>query len=177
MSEPYDLSSNETFEEVAAMFEQVFEGTSTECLPATELEPLREHITRLTEGHKIEWDEKSMGFLDARGSFEDGPSWIATPLVDSELAYLVALHEIGHIVLRLDSFEDATDSGQPVRLYANEAAVWEWALDNSMIAPSTDAAEKIAVFLLTDDPGEGRQEALQRVRARISDVRARLTST
>ncbi len=87
--------------------------------------------------------------------------------METELAYFVALHEIGLVVLQLGSFDEPSSDERPSRLYLNEGAVWEWAPQEAIESRSEDAAEKIRVFLLSDDPGEGQQEALARVARKV----------
>ena len=79
---------------------------------------------------------------------------------------------IGHVVLQVVSHERVRSDERARRLYLNQAAVWEWALDVSPITPSADAAEKIRLMLtFFDDPGDGREEAVARLVKKLAQVR------
>lgn len=93
---------------------------------------------------------------------------IHTPPVGSELGYLVAFHEIGHVELQLPSHDPEPDVPGAKRLFMNEAEVWIWAIDRAPFPPSEDAEAKILVLLYCDDPGEGLAVARARVREACS---------
>lgn len=59
------------------------------------------------------------------------------PIRDDEMAYFVALHEIGHVAIGMK---------QP-RL-EREAAAWEWALENSLIYPHYSTRQRICALLV-----------------------------
>lgn len=163
---------NLSLEELLALLDQIWEGPASAPLPPQSIAHLRDHIEQLVQEHRIRWEEKPIRFHDAQGSLASDDRSITTPMLTSELAYFVTLHEIGHIVLQLPSHDDPVEGQElPTRFYGNEASVWEWALDESIVAPSADAAEKIPRFLYSDDPGESREEAHERVRRKLDEVR------
>lgn len=59
------------------------------------------------------------------------------PIVDNEMAYFVALHELGHVAIGMK---------QP-RL-DREAAAWIWALENSAIYPHYATRQRICALLV-----------------------------
>lgn len=163
---------NLSFEEILALLDQIWEGPASAPLPAKSNARLRDHIEQLVQEHKIRWEEKPIRFHDAHGSLAPDDRSITAPMLTSELAYFVTLHEIGHIVLQLPSHDDLVEGPElPTRFYGNEASVWEWALDESIVPPSPDAAEKIPRFLHSDDPGDSPEEARERVRRKLAEVR------
>lgn len=142
----------------------MFAGPCTEPLAADDAAQLREHLDTVLAEHRITLREEPIGWMDAEGDLETRE--IIVPILGSELAYFVALHECGHIVLGLVSFGDDADAdGTPVRLYDNEASVWEWAIGIATTAPSADAEEKILKFLASSERGPGREAAPSRVRS------------
>ena len=148
---------------LAALDDAMFDGPCRQPLPHDQAARLREHIWNLASVHGITLSEANIPFLTAYGEVDGDKRKIVTPNLGSELAYFVALHEIGHFVLQLPSDEVPADGGPPMRLYVNEAAVWEWAVANSQVPPSADAEQKFLKFLISDDPGPGRAEAIDRV--------------
>lgn len=59
------------------------------------------------------------------------------PLGRDQMAYLVALHEIGHIVV-----------GMKYPRLEREALAWEWALENSIVEPSYQTRQRICACLV-----------------------------
>ena len=78
-----------------------FEGPCSESLDSAEARRLRDHIESLSSAHRITVVEREMQWVDAWG--EPDARKIVVPPLGSELAYFVALHEIGHLVLGLPS--------------------------------------------------------------------------
>jgi hypothetical protein len=149
-----------------------FSGESSERLTEEDLNSRRAHVQRLVTEHGIGWEEAAIPFLEAEGSIDPAERFIRTPIVDTEIAYFTALHEIGHVVLDLPSFGPGESDEEPERrLYSNEASVWEWALDEAEAPPSLDAAQTIDFTLLSDEPAPSRADAVQRVRRKLDEVR------
>jgi hypothetical protein len=154
------------------LVEIMFEGPCIKPLPTDEAARLREHLDGVLTEHRIILHEKPIGWMDADGGLETRD--VVVPELGSELAYFVALHECGHVVLGLESFAEGTDvDGSPIRRYDNEATVWEWAIDTALMAPSEDAEEKILKYLASSEPGPGREAAPGRVRESCAARRAR----
>lgn len=92
---------------------------------------LREQIEHLAAEYGI-----TMDYIEAGGdvawfvSAGDLPSRkIEVPAIEDELSYFTALHEIGHVVLNMPTYED----GSTEPSLNNEVAVWAWALGKSII--------------------------------------------
>jgi hypothetical protein len=162
------MSGTDSFDP-EALFEQLhglmFSGACVQPLPAAEVAPLREHIAALLDEHRLTMREEQIKWLDAYADLERRE--IVVPPMDCELGYFVALHEIGHFVLGLDSGDAAC------RRYDNEATVDEWVMETALVAPSDDAEQKLVKFLITDEPGPGRAEAPGRVSAACAARRQR----
>jgi hypothetical protein len=95
------------------------------------IEQLHQHVLDLWGREDgIEWDTKS-GW-GAKADPENGT--IRIPLIRSEAAYPVALHEIGHIRCRhLDNLDDLGPEDAAREVLACERRAWEWARDNALI--------------------------------------------
>lgn len=83
-------------------------------------ESLRAHALGLAEKHGIEVVYRGHGIAYRKDRR------VTIPEIRGQVSYLVALHEIGHIVIRPEP---------PLRLQ-QEAAAWRWALDNSIVEPT-----------------------------------------
>lgn len=86
-----------------------------------------EHIARLLKTHKI-YECRVQKIEEARATIG---TWkvVHIPKVEDSLTYLVALHEIGHILTHRNN------AGKLVR----ESRAWEWALDNIECEITEDA--------------------------------------
>ena len=102
---------------------------------------LREHVERLAKEHSLEWRAKEISWLEAEGVIGEG--WFESPKMRNEFDYLVALHEIGHHVLGLLTYDDGKVS------FSNEVDVWEWALEEAIIEPSEPALAQVRLSLQT----------------------------
>lgn len=160
LTEPPD----DEIDPIIALLDSVLEGPCREPFETDIDAEWRSTIDELLSTHNIEHVQQPMSPRDSYGEWNDEGGTIFTPALGSELAYLVALHEIGHIVLRLPSHDPSPDAPEAVRLFTNEAAVWEWAIEHAPTAPSSDAELKILALLFSDDPGLGLSEARTRVR-------------
>lgn len=71
---------------------------------------------------------------------------------DPEMAYFVALHELGHSILGHHSTNDESDDQN----VSNEIAAWDWAITHAMIQPSDETLIGIQEALSTyTDGAEG----------------------
>lgn len=96
-------------------------------------ERLEEHTRRLCASLKIEEEVKP-----GRGRAKVRLRQIQRPPIQGdEMAYFVALHEIGHIVIGL----------RATRL-EREALAWEWALKNAIIEPHYSTRQRICANLV-----------------------------
>lgn len=59
------------------------------------------------------------------------------PIKDDEMAYFIALHELGHIVI-----------GMHASRLEREALAWEWALKNAIIEPHYSTRQRICANLI-----------------------------
>jgi hypothetical protein len=78
--------------------------------------------------HNVEWLARQYNIEivhRGRGAAMRRSRRITIPPVRGRMSYLVALHEIGHIVGR----------NPPLRL-SQEVAAWEWALEHSIVEPT-----------------------------------------
>lgn len=93
-----------------------------------------EHIERLLKGHKI-FETRVDDHMKAKASpRKAGHTWdsVAIPKVEDGLTYLVALHEIGHVLTHNNR------NGKLLR----EAAAWKWAIENAHIPVPVSAWEE-----------------------------------
>ena len=87
-----------------------------------------EHITRLLAQHDI--DEYRVDSIEfAHATISDFGRAVHIPKVTDSVTYLVALHEIGHIMTH------RRNAGKLVR----ESRAWEWAIDNIECEVSEEA--------------------------------------
>ncbi len=159
---------NDNWSDVVAAFESLWEGPSTEPVPDEQEARMRCHVMSLAEEHDVRCREEDIHVFAAEGPLDAESRSVIVPRLSSELAYLVALHEIGHLALRLPSYEEDGTT----RIFANEASVWEWAIDASLLPPSEDAVDKIRLTFVVDEPRDGRAAARDRVMRRCAERRA-----
>jgi hypothetical protein len=62
---------------------------------------------------------------------------IQHPPIRTEMAYFVALHEIGHIVVGLEG-----------KRLEREAKAWRWALENALVVPHFSTRQRICACLV-----------------------------
>lgn len=95
---------------------------------------LEEHVAELCRRHAIR--RTTIRGLDAGASRT--ARLVHTPAVRGQVSYLIALHEIAHVV-------------GPVHdnRLENEAACWRWALGTSIVAPSARTTRALARRLLS----------------------------
>jgi hypothetical protein len=98
------------------------------------LEDLDNHIAALCKEHNVTRIVKP-----GRGRARVKIRVIRHPPLTEEMAYLVALHEVGHVVLGIPP--------QSSRL-EREAMCWVWALEHSKIAASYPSYQRIAACLV-----------------------------
>ena len=91
-----------------------------------------QHIAALCAEHGIRRTVQR-----GRGRARVKVRWIQHPPLRDEMAYFVALHEIGHICVGLTG----------TRL-TRETAAWEWALQNSLVRPSYPTRQRICACLV-----------------------------
>lgn len=82
---------------------------------------LKAHVLQLCAEHGIEWDwcppfEASAG---------DKALHVYIPPIRNQVHYMIALHEIGHLVGR----------GRSKPMLESEVAAWQYALDTSIVEP------------------------------------------
>lgn len=88
---------------------------------------LRAHVAGFAAQRGLEWREGEMFFLQAEGDFGDG--WFASPTIRTELDYLIGLHEAGHHVLDLPTFDPVDGTV----IFDNEVAVWRWVRQTALV--------------------------------------------
>jgi hypothetical protein len=142
------------------------QGPAATPLPQSDQARIRAHVEELCREYGITCNEAAINPLDAEGLIAVDNPEITVPHLTTEIAYFVAMHEIGHHVLQLPSFDDECN-----RLWTHEADVWEWALAASILTPSEDACDKIRMFMAASEPGPGWPEARARVIAACSERR------
>jgi len=127
---------------------------------------LHDHVEELAAKHGLTCREEAIGWLDAEATFDEG--WFCSPILRTEFDYLTALHEIGHLVLDLD-----TEDADGAILHSNEVEAWKWAIEEARITPSEAARDQIMVAFQThgDDVGPTSEE-LDRLRAALADTGA-----
>lgn len=95
---------------------------------------LRKHIEKLCHSLKIEAEIKPA----VRGRAKVRLRKIQHPPIESdEMAYFIALHEIGHVVI-----------GMHASRLEREALAWEWALKNAIIEPHYSTRQRICANLV-----------------------------
>ncbi|HET7380956.1 MAG TPA: hypothetical protein VFJ24_13005 [Gaiellales bacterium] len=110
---------------------------------------LDEHIAALCARHAIDWSVGGRGRAEVVGSGKRRRYRIRTPPVRGQVSYLVALHEIGHLV----------GPGRSGTRLAKEAAAWHWALQTSNIEPTQATRRRIGAKLRSYvDWAERRQQ-------------------
>lgn len=145
-------------------------GPALAELEPAAIERLRAHVDEVCESHGMALVIAELDITDSYA--EPHIREIHVPAIRSELGYLVALHEAGHIVLGLPSHEEHSDGTMIERFFANEAAAWEWAIDYALDAPTEAATEAMKHLVSSDDPGEGLDEARARLAAAVARRRA-----
>lgn len=95
-------------------------------------DPWDVHVQMLCNEHKITRVVKP-----GRGHAKVADRRIQHPPLDEEMAYLVALHEVGHVLVGL----------QGTRL-EREALAWKFALDNALAPPHYSTRQRICACLV-----------------------------
>jgi hypothetical protein len=117
---------------------------------------------RLVEQHNIVLNEAEVHWTCSSGGLDERDVTVSP--IEGEMDYWAAVHEIGHIVLRLPTFVGREPA------YENEFRVWAWSLDNACITPSVLAARCMIRMLFTHT-GEGHpaptEDQVQRLRDRL----------
>jgi hypothetical protein len=90
---------------------------------------LAEHVRRLADAHDVVVDERA----SARGRAWRGQRRVRVPPVRGVTSYLVALHELAHVV----------GSGRSRRRLEQEVAAWRWALAQTIVSPTPGARRAI----------------------------------
>lgn len=94
---------------------------------------LRLHTAKLCESFKIEAEiTRGRGRAKVRKRLIRHP-----PIQIDEMAYFIALHEIGHVVI-----------GMHAPRLEREALAWEWALKNAIIDPHYSTRQRICANLV-----------------------------
>lgn len=124
-----------------------------------------DHIASLCAKRSIQWHQEDLELDDMYGEPTGEGFRITTRPIVSEIEYLVALHEVGHEVLGLASFNTEGE-----RLFANEASVWEWTIENAIATPSEDAVETMVALVGSHDRGGNPEAAIKRIRE-VGDAR------
>jgi hypothetical protein len=93
---------------------------------------LDRHVGDLCTAHDIDrGNGRRSGRAIRRGRGRTSTLHIRIPPIRGQVTYLVALHEIGHLV----------GPGRSGTRLEKEAAAWRWAVEHSLVAP-TDAARR-----------------------------------
>jgi hypothetical protein len=94
---------------------------------------LTAHIYELAEKYRIEirWGED-------RHNAWAAPDLVMTPQIRYDIDYLVALHEVGHVVLQMEGQHPDWEFYDEWSEVEEEAQVWRWALDNTIIPISPE---------------------------------------
>ncbi|MGO9791654.1 MAG: hypothetical protein ACLP8S_19770 [Solirubrobacteraceae bacterium] len=120
---------------------------------------LRGHIEGLADRHGLEWREREVFWLDAEGDIAH--RWFESPIVRTEFDYLAGLHEVGHHVLALPTF----DKDRSVA-FDNEVDVWQWALAAEAVIETSEGARTQVLACLISYPDQPLpQSAVDRLRA------------
>lgn len=133
------IGNLESDDDPATRHSELAEIMKPVTLDPADCELLRRHIEQIVEKHNIDWDEEEIDSLEAEANIGEG--WFRSPIIEDELAYLIALHEIAHLVRRLPT-ED--EDGRVV--FGKELAAWEWALKTARIQPSEEARDLVRAF-------------------------------
>jgi hypothetical protein len=92
---------------------------------------LEAHIHDLCATHGIVLVVGGRGRAEVRRRGSQRTRLVRVPPIRGQVSYYIALHEIGHLV----------GPGRSGRRLEKEAAAWQWALANSVVAP-TDATRR-----------------------------------
>lgn len=95
---------------------------------------LAAHVGQVCAERRITWSVAS----HYRGGASPSSRRIRTPAVRGQVSYLIALHEIAHVVL-------PSEDG----LLRTEAACWRWALDHSLVEPTPRTRRSLCRRLLS----------------------------
>lgn len=87
---------------------------------------LEQHIQTIAESEGVEVIHRGSGRACR------SQRWVSITPVRGQVSYLVALHELGHVL----------GPNPPLRL-SQEAAAWKWALDNTIVEPTTASYRSI----------------------------------
>jgi hypothetical protein len=102
---------------------------------------LRQHIIDLAARNRIALTIGSVRGRAMRAAPSRGTSAsIRVPEIKSQITYLIALHELGHLLSR----------GNRSKLQLErEADAWRWALDHSLVEPTPATCKRIRTYLAT----------------------------
>ncbi|PDT79052.1 hypothetical protein [Bradyrhizobium sp. C9] len=104
---------------------------------------LKRHFLKLCADEEVDvqWCDNPLKALALSGELE----FIRTPCITSEIAYAVAMHELGHIKSRNRSTEQI----------ARERAAWDWARRNALKwTPRMEAYAAASLRWYEDQPSE-----------------------
>ncbi len=129
-------------------------------LGADDHRQLNEHVRALAAQHELAWHEVDTDWLGIENNLTAGS--FESPTLRTEFDYLTALHELGHFVLGLGTF----DADGNV-LFENEVDVWAWALAAALINPSEAARAQIRLCFITYPEQMPDQAVLDRLRGLV----------
>jgi hypothetical protein len=128
---------------------------------------LREHVEELAKAHEVEWRiAPEIPWIASEGDPEE--RWFRSPPIRTEIDYLTAIHEIGHVALGLPTFGlDGTTV-----IFENEEAVWLWALEHAILEHSNGASALIYGAFCSYEGHTAAFELRQRMRSVLESTRA-----
>jgi hypothetical protein len=115
-------------------------------------EHLARHVRELADRHGVKIEHRGNG-LACRSE-----RWVTIPEVRGQVTYLLALHELGHVLME----------SEPALRVDQEVAAWEWAFDNSIVEPTASNYRSILRCLYHYEQ-RARRRRRMRVTPRLLD--------
>ena len=141
----------------------------------SQLPELRRQVFELAKRHKIEVVFAGGRSRAARASPSKGrPARIQIREVRSQVTYLIALHELGHLI---------APGNRGKNQFEREAHAWRWAFDHSLVVPTPYTCKRIFDYLSSYYQAGGvarrartsRRRTSARRRLRLLDASLRAT--
>lgn len=115
-------------------------------LPKDQAKQLRIDIVSQASKLGVEVIWAIPGYQDEEPDYHAGMNYIRVPMINTDVDYLIAMHELGHHVLAPEQnwmfFDEWTEVEE-------EAQVWRWAIENSAIPVTQEMYEQAKAGLAT----------------------------